>query len=98
MKPTTTVNARPGNWPSCEIVATGHCYPSQRISNEDFFARCRFPITDDREKLIRQSKMESRFWCADNENTWTMARQAVDMVLSSSAVKATDIDVVIVSS
>jgi 3-oxoacyl-[acyl-carrier-protein] synthase-3 len=81
-----------------EIVATGHAYPRDIVDNETFFARCRFPITDDRAGLIADTRMRQRTWCGPGENTWTMAREAVAMALTGSEVPASEIDLVIVSS
>src|SRR5262249_13326588 len=77
---------------------TGYAYPSDKVDNETFFARCRFPITDDRAALVRETRMKSRYWCASGENTWTMAKQAVAMAVSSGTVTPDEIDVVVVSS
>lgn len=94
-------NARRGLHGITEIVSTGYAYPSDLVDNDAFFARCRFRITKDEEAkraLIENSKMKTRTWCKDDENTWTMARSAVAMALESSPVPASEIDVVIVSS
>jgi 3-oxoacyl-[acyl-carrier-protein] synthase III len=98
MRPETTSNARSDRSYACEIVATGYAYPSDRVDNSTYFARCRFPIADDRAALERDSRMRSRYWCTEQENTWTMARDAVAMALANSPVPADQIDVVLVSS
>src|SRR5262245_39418127 len=69
-----------------EIVATGFAYPRLVVDNEGFFTRCRFRITDDRAALIADTRMVRRTWCGPNENTWTMAREAVQRALASGAV------------
>ncbi len=79
-----------------EIVGTGFCYPSDIVDNDAYFARCAFPITDDREALIRETRMKTRRWCGPGENTWTMARDAVRMAVRN--VDASEIDLVVVSS
>jgi 3-oxoacyl-[acyl-carrier-protein] synthase-3 len=84
-----------------EIVAAGHSYPSDVVDNDEFFARCRFRIFKDaaaKDSLVRDSRMKTRTWCRDGENTWTMARAAVDMALAAPGVNPAEIDVVIVSS
>jgi 3-oxoacyl-[acyl-carrier-protein] synthase-3 len=81
-----------------EIVATGFAYPRLVVDNDGFFARCRFPITDDRAALIAETRMVQRRWCGVGENTWTMARDAVRDALASGAVAADEIDLVVVSS
>jgi 3-oxoacyl-[acyl-carrier-protein] synthase III len=89
------LNARTHFRPT-SIVASGHCFPSDRVDNAAFFARCRFPIADDHAALVRDTRMTARTWCGPGENTWTMARAAVHMALES--VDAAEIDLVIVSS
>jgi 3-oxoacyl-[acyl-carrier-protein] synthase-3 len=98
MRPEANSNARSGKPYACEIVATGYAYPSDRVDNASYFARCRFPIADDRAALERDSRMRSRYWCNDQENTWTMARDAVALALANSPAPADEIDVVLVSS
>ncbi len=89
---------RPSRDRVSEIVATGFAYPRLVIDNDGFFARCRFPITDDRAQLIAETRMVRRWWCGPGENTWTMARDAVRSVLATGAVRADEIDLVVVSS
>jgi 3-oxoacyl-[acyl-carrier-protein] synthase III len=93
-----TINARAHRGSVSEIVATGFAYPRDVVDNDAFFERCRFPITDDREALIRETRMKTRYWCTQEENTWTLAKEAVEMALQNGAVSRSEIDVVIVSS
>ena len=81
-----------------EIVATGFAYPNLVVDNDGFFARCRFPITTDRAALVAESRMVRRTWCGPNENTWTMAREAIRRALAGGAARADEIDLVVVSS
>ena len=81
-----------------EIVATGFAYPHLLVDNAEFFARCQFPISADPAALVADTRMVSRTWCGPGENTWTMAREAVDRAFGSGAVAPGDIDLVIVSS
>jgi 3-oxoacyl-[acyl-carrier-protein] synthase-3 len=81
-----------------EIVATGFAYPSLVVDNDEFFARCRFDITDDRDALIAETSMKQRVWCGPGENTWTMARAAVSSALNAGTVDPAEIDLVLVSS
>lgn len=93
----TTRNTRPHAYP-VQIVATGHYYPKDVVDNDEFFKRARFHVTDDRDALVRDSRMKTRRWCAEGENTWTMAREAVRMAVETGDVKAEEIDLVLVSS
>jgi 3-oxoacyl-[acyl-carrier-protein] synthase-3 len=81
-----------------EIIATGFAYPRTIVDNDAFFARCEFPITEDRAALIAETRMVRRTWCGPGENTWTMAREAVASALAAGAVRAEEIDLVVVSS
>ncbi|HET7504925.1 MAG TPA: 3-oxoacyl-[acyl-carrier-protein] synthase III C-terminal domain-containing protein [Kofleriaceae bacterium] len=82
-----------------EIVATGFAYPHTVVDNDEFFARCRFPITADRAQLIAETRMVRRTWCGPGENTWTMAREAVRCALAGGAsIDPSEIDLVVVSS
>src|ERR1700759_1447503 len=89
---------RPPRGRVSEIVATGFAYPHMVVDNDEFFARCKFPITDDRAALIAETRMIRRTWCGPGENTWTMAREAVASALATGAVSADEIDLVVVSS
>jgi len=95
------VNARRALDGVTEIVSTGYAYPSDVVDNDAFFARCQFRIVKSEEarvELVNGSKMKTRTWCAEGENTWTMAREAIAMAFESSPVPKSEIDVVIVSS
>lgn len=85
-----------------EIVATGFAYPHDVVDNDAFFARCEFPITDDRAALIADTRMRQRTWCGPGENTWTMAREAVASAIAhgarTGAFDPREIDLVVVSS
>jgi 3-oxoacyl-[acyl-carrier-protein] synthase-3 len=98
---TGDVNARAGLGGITEIVASGHFYPGDLVDNDEFFRRAQFKVFKDdeaREALVRDSKMKTRTWCGEGENTWTMARAAVQMAFARSPVEKSEIDVVIVSS
>ncbi len=95
------VNARIGLNGVTEIIAAGHAYPSDVVDNEAFFARSRFRVYKDdegRASLLRDSRMKTRTWCGERENTWTMAREAISSALGSCPIETGEIDVVIVSS
>ncbi len=91
-------NARAEKSHSSEIVAAGFAYPSLRIDNDGFMERCRFPLTDDLPGLIAETRMQTRTWCAEGENTWTLARAAVDMALAEQPGLVDEIDVILVAS
>ncbi len=79
------------------IAATGYAYPSERIDNAEYMARCRFPVGD-METLARESGVRTRAWCAPGENTWTLARAATDRALASAPELKGEIDLVLVAS
>lgn len=91
-------NARKTVAMASEIVAAGYAYPSERVDNATFFSRCRFDITDDRDALVRETAMKTRTWCRRDENSWTLARQAVRSALAAHPELAAEIDVVLVAS
>jgi len=91
-------NAREGRPAVSEIVATGWAYPSAQVDNRGYLARCRFPIAEDLAALERETRMKTRTWCLPDENTWTMARQAVRSLFDRHPQLTEEIDVVLVAS
>jgi len=83
---------------SSEIVAAGYAYPSLLLDNDGFMARCQFELTDDLPGLVAETKMQTRTWVAPGENTWTLARDAVDMIVAENPGLADEIDVILVAS
>jgi 3-oxoacyl-[acyl-carrier-protein] synthase-3 len=81
-----------------EIVATGHAYPSEIVDNAAYIARCRFEI-EDVALLAAQTRMRTRTWCAEGENSWTLARDAVARAMTKTPPDVIDaIDLVLVAS
>jgi 3-oxoacyl-[acyl-carrier-protein] synthase-3 len=91
-------NARTGLGWTSEIAATAYAYPRLVVDNEAFLRACRFPVADDVVALIRETRMETRRWCADDENTWTLARQAIWQLLESAPELCEEVDLVVVAS
>tara|TARA_R110002096_G_scaffold171490_4_gene344411 strand:+ start:16855 stop:17883 length:1029 start_codon:yes stop_codon:yes gene_type:complete len=81
-----------------EIVASGYAYPSERVDNATYLSRCQFDIASDVDALIHETQMKQRTWCTEDENTWTMARTAVQRALKSNPALRDEIDVVLVAS
>lgn len=79
------------------IVATGYAYPSDKVDNDEYLARCRFPLSDV-DALIRDTRMKSRLWCGPGENSWTLAREAARMAVEEVPGLADEIDLVVVAS
>jgi 3-oxoacyl-[acyl-carrier-protein] synthase-3 len=79
------------------IVATGYAHPSLVVDNDDYLARCRFPL-DDPDTVAAEAGTVTRYWCDDEENPLDLARRAVSMALSRDPSLAERIDVVIVAS
>lgn len=90
------VNARASLRHPTEIVSTGFAYPSDIVDNDEFFERCRFHITDDRDALIASSRMKQRYWCTSSESTTTLARAALADAMKG--IDPDEIDVLIYSS
>ena len=80
------------------IVSTGHAYPSDVVDNEAFLSRCRFELGKDLPALVAETRMRTRTWCRDGENTWTLARGAVDRAIAAAPEAAAEIDLVLVAS
>lgn len=92
------VPARGASQHSAEIVAVAHAYPSDVVDNAEFIRRCRFVPTTGWDELAAQSRMKTRRWCRENENTLTLARSAVAQLLEERPSLAAEIDVVVVAS
>jgi len=80
-----------------EIVATGWAYPSERVDNATYLARCRFPLPDP-EAIAAETRVRTRTWCAPDENTWTLARAATERALAADPELRAQIDLVVVAS
>ena len=91
-------NARQNRDYDVAFVGMGHSFPSDLVDNDTYLSRCQFHITDDPAQLARETQLKTRTWCTDDENTWTMAREAVDMALAQAGLGPEDIDVVLVAS
>lgn len=81
-----------------EIRSMGYAYPRERVDNDGFYARLRFEPRWDRATIERETRMRLRWWCAEDENTWTLARRAVERVLDAAPAHASEIDLVVVAS
>lgn len=99
MKPATLGANAIGHrtWVS-EIAALGYAYPSERVDNETYLSRCRFHITDDVPGLVAETRMKTRTWCTEDENTWTLAQAAIRDALAKDPSLAEQIDLVLVAS
>ncbi|GEM_PF-1469160 len=91
-------NARAQLGWTTELVATGYAYPRLRVDNDEFLARSQFALAQDLDDLINETRMKTRYWCASDENTWTLARTAVWQVLDAAPELGEQIDVVVVAS
>ncbi len=83
---------------SSEIVACGYAYPSLLVDNTSYVSRCQFTPTGDWEQLLAASGIETRRWCADSENTRTLAEAAVANLFETNAAAVDDVDVIVVAS
>ncbi|MFK0202592.1 3-oxoacyl-[acyl-carrier-protein] synthase III C-terminal domain-containing protein [Streptomyces lavendulae] len=92
---TSKSNARCVSPHAAEIAAVGHAYPAESVGNDEFFARARYPLTGDRDRLVRSTRMRGRYWCGPEENTWTLARSAAERALETDPGLKDEIDVVL---
>lgn len=91
-------NARIGATHSSRIVAATHCLPSLRVSNAEFMEIFEGPVDWDVDKLAAETRVTSRRWCAPHENTFTMAKDAIERLFADQPELKEEIDVVIVAS
>lgn len=96
--PRSNRNARSGMLHQSEIVATAHGWPTQRVDNAEFMRRYQAPNDWDVEALAAETRLQTRTWCAPEENTFTMAKDAVERILEENPGLIDEIDVVIVAS
>lgn len=94
----TPASARLGFQHASEIAATGYAYPRLVVDNDEYFARCRFRLSVERSALERDTAMKTRYWCDVDEDTWTLARDAISMALSEDPALRDEIDLVVVAS
>jgi 3-oxoacyl-[acyl-carrier-protein] synthase-3 len=85
------------SWVSA-VVGTGHAWPSQVVDNEAYLARCQFDLGMDLDTLVAETRMRTRYWCAPDENPWTLTRTAVARALAAAPGIADSIDLVLVAS
>ena len=83
---------------SSVIVAATHAYPRVLIDNAEYWRRCRFTPSAPRDELTAETRMATRRWCADDENTLTMAQSAVARLIEEHPELVTEIDAVVVAS
>ena len=96
--PARLQNARTGATHHSRIVAAGYAYPSDVVDNAGYYDRALFHVTDDRPGLEASSAMRQRRWCTPEENTWTLTRASVEMLLDEAPGLRGEIDVVIAAS
>lgn len=81
-----------------ELVAVAHAYPADSVDNDEYWRRCRFvPGTSPRD-LALETRMRTRRWCRDGENTASMARAAVAQLVERHPGLVSEIDAVLVAS
>jgi 3-oxoacyl-[acyl-carrier-protein] synthase III len=83
---------------SSEIAATLHAYPSDLVDNDEYWRRCRFTPTTPRAELESETRMRTRRWCLEHENTATLARAAVADLVQRRPELVDEIDAVLVAS
>lgn len=94
----TRLPARAGRPYRIEIEATGYAYPSLVVDNDEFFRRARFELRGEREALVAETKVRTRYWCAPGETTLTLARTAMERALAGRPSLRDEIDLVVVAS
>lgn len=75
------------------IVSTGHALPSRVVTNADLEK-----IMDTNDEWIQtRTGIKQRYFCAESENTFTLATEASKMALEEAGLTAEDIDMVVVA-
>jgi 3-oxoacyl-[acyl-carrier-protein] synthase-3 len=93
-----TGSARRGLGYVSELVAAAHAYPSELVDNDEYLRRCRFALSGTPAELVAETRMRTRRWCRPNENTASMTRAAVAMLMEEHPELVSEIDAVVVSS
>ncbi|HKY35385.1 MAG TPA: 3-oxoacyl-[acyl-carrier-protein] synthase III C-terminal domain-containing protein [Polyangiaceae bacterium] len=93
-----TGNARRGSSYASEIAATLHAYPNDLVDNDEYWRRCRFTPVGSRTELESETRMRTRRWCLEHENTATLARAAVADLALRRPELVDEIDAVLVAS
>jgi 3-oxoacyl-[acyl-carrier-protein] synthase-3 len=83
---------------SAAFAATSFAYPSDRVSNEAYAARCRFRPSTSFEELAEESGIRTRRWCLPHENTRTLAVEATRRLMAAEPELCREIDLVVVAS
>lgn len=81
-----------------ELVAVSHAYPSELVDNDEFLRRCRFALGSSPSELVAETRMQTRSWCREHENTASMARAAVARLVEQHPPLVAEIDAVVVAS
>lgn len=81
-----------------ELVAAAHAYPSDLVDNEEYLRRCRFTLSSPLSELVAETRMKTRRWCRPSENTASMTRAAVAMLVEQHPDLVHEIDAVVVAS
>ncbi len=93
-----SASARSGLGYSVEFASLGYALPTDVVDNDEFVRRCHATLEADPAEIARHSRMRTRRWCADGENSWTLAREAASNALRAVPGLAREIDVVIATS
>lgn len=83
--------------PASAFAGWAHAFPREVVDNAAYLSRARWPVGD-AAALARESRVTSRRWCSAGENTWTMAREAVERLARAEPDRCREIDVVLVAS
>lgn len=90
--------ARQGLGYVSELVAVAHAYPSDQVDNDEYLRRCRFALSSTPAELVAETRMRTRRWCRPSENTASMTRAAIAMLMEERPELVSEIDAVVVAS
>jgi 3-oxoacyl-[acyl-carrier-protein] synthase III len=96
--PRSGVPARASMTHSSLFEACSYAYPKLEVDNEAYVARCQFQPSAGWNDLFQSSRIHTRRWCTPEENTRTLAEQAVRTLLGQHARALSEVDVIVVAS
>ncbi len=97
MNGTMNVNVTAQNW-QFPVVSVGSALPRRGVSNDEMARMLAARGIETSDAWIQEmTGISQRYFCEDEENTFTLARQAVETALARAGVAAADVGVLVVA-
>lgn len=97
-RPGRGISARASATHSSLIEACAYAYPSLEVDNPGYVARTRVEPASGWDEIFSGSRIQTRRWCLPEENTRTLAENAVRKLLPKHAEALAEVDVIVVAS